>query len=79
MQNKNPMRFYYKEEILKKQGYDKKMYPKLMLNILNVMKNSTTIYTHWAPSSRNFQSTCGPCSPMCELWVNSTKNELKFN
>jgi hypothetical protein len=28
------------------QGYDKKMYPKLMLNRLKVMKNSTSIYTY---------------------------------
>jgi hypothetical protein len=29
-----------------KQGYDKKMYPKLVLNKLEVMCNSTFIYTH---------------------------------
>jgi hypothetical protein len=50
--NKNPTRFYYKEET--EQGYDKKSYPKLMLNKLKVMKNSTAIYTHWAPSSKKF-------------------------
>jgi hypothetical protein len=41
--NTNLTRFYYKEET--KQGYDKKMYPKLMLNKLKVMGNSTSIYT----------------------------------
>jgi hypothetical protein len=31
--------------------------------------------------SKNFQLTCGPCSPMCELWMNwkAIKNELKIN
>jgi hypothetical protein len=46
----NSTRFYYRKGI--EQGYDKKRYPKLMLNILKVMKNSTFIYTHWASSSR---------------------------
>jgi len=48
--NKNPTRFYYKEET--KQGYDKKSYPKLTLNRLKVMRNFTFICTHWTPSSR---------------------------
>jgi hypothetical protein len=36
MQNNNPTRFYYNEEIeiKTKQGYDKKTYSKLVLNIL---------------------------------------------
>jgi hypothetical protein len=46
--NKNLTRFYYKEG---KKKYDKKTYPKLMLNRLKVMENSISIYTHWAPSS----------------------------
>ncbi len=36
--NKNPIRLYYKEET--KQSYDKKTYPKLVLNRPKVMKNS---------------------------------------
>ncbi len=32
----------------------KKMYPKLVLNRLKVMRNSTFIYTPWAPSSKKF-------------------------
>jgi hypothetical protein len=48
MQNKNSTRFYVKKEIKTKQVYDKKMYPKLVLNKLKVIKNSTSIYTHWA-------------------------------
>ncbi len=52
MQNKNPTRFYYKERI--KKGYDKKTYPRLVLNILKVMENSTYIFTYWAPSLRKF-------------------------
>jgi hypothetical protein len=54
MQNKNPMKFYCKEEIKIEQGYDKKTYPKLVLNILKVMGNSPSKYTYWAPSSRKF-------------------------
>ncbi len=52
MQNKNPTRFYYKEEI--EQGHDKTTYPRLVLNKLKVMGNSTFIYNPWAPSSREF-------------------------
>jgi hypothetical protein len=33
-----------------KEGYDKKMYPKLMLNILKIMGNF--IYTSWACRSK---------------------------
>ncbi len=78
MRNKNPTRFYCKEEIKIKQSYDKKMYPKLMLNILKVMESSTLIYTHWAPSSKKFIKKLPiymwsifihvrPSAPMCEL------------
>jgi hypothetical protein len=42
MQNKNTTRFYWKEEI--EQGHDKKTYPRLVLNKLKVMGNSTFIY-----------------------------------
>jgi len=35
--NKNLTRFYYKEETKTKHDYDKKMYPKSVLNILKVM------------------------------------------
>ncbi len=52
MQNKNPTRFYYKNEIKINQGYDKKTYPKLMLNKLKLMWDSTSIYIHWAPKSK---------------------------
>jgi hypothetical protein len=37
--NKNPTKFYCKEKI--EQGYNRKMYPKLVLNIIKVMGNST--------------------------------------
>jgi hypothetical protein len=59
-------------------------YPKLTINKLKVMWDSTSIYTHWAPSSKNFSKnflfTCGPCSSMWELIVNyeSSKNELEI-
>jgi len=58
-----------------KQSYEKKMYPKLMLNKLKVMGNHTIIYAHWAPNSKEFfkkksilhVAHVRPCSPMCEL------------
>jgi hypothetical protein len=54
MWNKNSKTFYYKKETKTKQGYDKKTYPKLLLNTLKVMGNSTFIYTYWAPSSKKW-------------------------
>jgi hypothetical protein len=44
MWNRNSIIIYYEEET--KQGYDKKMYPKLVLNKLNVKGNFTSIYTY---------------------------------
>lgn len=37
-----------------KQGYDKKTYPKLVFNKLKIMRNSTFIYTPWAPNFKKF-------------------------
>jgi hypothetical protein len=59
--NNNSIRFYCKEEIKIEQGYDKKTYPKLVLNKLKVMKNSTSIYTHLAPSSNLHVPHVRPC------------------
>jgi hypothetical protein len=78
VQNKNLTRFYCKNEIRIEQCCDKKIYPKLMLNILKVIRNSTSIYTLWAPSSNKFFKKTSnlhvinvhPCAPICELWVN---------
>jgi hypothetical protein len=50
MWNKNTTRFYYKEEI--EQNYDKKTYPKLVLNRLKVLNNYILIYIHWGPDSK---------------------------
>ncbi len=77
--NKNPTKFYCKEEI--GQSYDNKMYPELVLNKLKVMKNSTSIYIYQAPSSRKFFKlpiyTWLICSPICaHVW---TMSELKLN
>jgi len=44
VRNKNLIIFYCKEEI--KQTYDKKTYPKLVLNKLKVMRIFAVIYTH---------------------------------
>jgi hypothetical protein len=52
MQNKNPTKVYIKEEI--KQGHDKKTYPRLVLNKLKVVGNSTFIYNPWALNSKEF-------------------------
>ncbi len=50
MQYKNLIRFYCKNETRKKQGYDKKAYPKLMLNRLKVIESPTFIYTPQGPN-----------------------------
>jgi hypothetical protein len=52
VQDVNAKGFYYKNITKIEQDHDKYMYPKLVLNILKVMSDSTSIYTHWAPSSK---------------------------
>jgi hypothetical protein len=47
----NAKGFCYKNMTKTEQDYDKDMYSKLMLNTLKGMWDSTSIYTHWAPSS----------------------------
>jgi hypothetical protein len=68
------MKHLFKEILLhqknnKKESYDKKTYPKLVLNKLKVRENYMSMYTHWASSSKSllkkFQFACGRCSPMC--------------
>ncbi len=46
--------FYYKNMTRIEQNHDKDTYPKLVLNRLKIMWDSTSIYTNWAPSSRKF-------------------------
>jgi len=48
MQNKNATRFYCNNKTRTKQSYTR-TYPKLMLNILEVIGNPISIYTYWAP------------------------------
>jgi len=72
VQNNNSTRFYYKNETKIEQNYDKKTYPKLVLNKLKVLKNSTSIYTHWAPSSKPIYMWF----MFTHVW---TMNKLKFN
>jgi hypothetical protein len=48
VRNKNPIWFYYKQEIRIKQSYDKESYSKFVLKRLKVMGYSIFIYTHWA-------------------------------
>jgi len=43
VQEKNPNFFNYNNKIIIKQSYDKKTYPKLVLNKLKVIKNSIFI------------------------------------
>jgi hypothetical protein len=78
MWNNNPTKIYYEKET--KQGYDKKTYPKLVWNILNIKGNYTSIYTYWAPSSKNFKKKlptyiwpmCTHVWPMCtHVWIMS--------
>jgi hypothetical protein len=73
--------FITRKERKIEQGYEKKIDSKLMLKRLKVMGNSTSIYTYWALAQisflKNFQPTCGPCSPMCTHV--RTMSELKFN
>ncbi len=61
---KNPTRFYCKFKTRIKQGCDKKMYSKLMLNKLKVIKNPTFIYTLRDLIQKrfceSFISMCGP-------------------
>jgi hypothetical protein len=54
MQNKNPIRFYCKEKTKTKQGYDKEMYPKLVLNKLKVMGNFDFIIPIWHLAQKCF-------------------------
>jgi len=75
--NKNPTKFYYKKKT-KQNNNNKKMYPKLLLNKLKVMKNPTFIYTHWTPSSKKFFKKLSIYMwPMrIHVWIMS---ESKFN
>jgi hypothetical protein len=54
MQDKNSIRFHYKDKTRTKKNCDKKTYPKLMLSKLKVMRISISIYTYWAFKSRMF-------------------------
>ncbi len=48
MHNVNAKGLYFKNMTRIKQDHDKYTYPKLVLNRLKVMWDSTFIYTHWA-------------------------------
>jgi hypothetical protein len=48
----NAKGLYYKNMIRTKQDHNKDTYSKLVSNRLNVMCDSTFIYTHWAPNSK---------------------------
>jgi hypothetical protein len=76
---------FFKKKITKKKFKKNKAMTgkhtkKLMLNILKVINNSTSIYTYWTPSSKKilknfymwpmFTHVCS-CAPMCKLWMNS--------
>jgi hypothetical protein len=69
------------------QDHNKYMYPKLMLNKLKIMWDSTSIYTHWHITQGsfflNFQLTCDPYSTMCgpcpSMWKLIMNYELTNN
>jgi hypothetical protein len=64
----------------KEQCYDKKTYPKLVLNKLKIVENSTFIYTPWALNSRKFFKKLSIYMwPMCAHVHPWTMNELRFN
>jgi hypothetical protein len=54
MHDVNAKGFYNKNMTRIEQDHDKNTYPKLVFNKLKVKWNSTSIYTHWNPNSRNF-------------------------
>ncbi len=51
MKKKNLIKFYCKNKTKTKQGCDKKMYPKLVLNKVKVFEDPTSIYTPWGLNS----------------------------
>lgn len=74
VQNRNPTKFYCKE----KKSYNKKTYQKSILNRLKLMKNSTFIYTPWAPRLKKFLKKF-PIY-MCPMFTHvCIMSELKFN
>ncbi len=69
MHDVNAKGFYTKNMTRTEQDHDTNMYPKLMLNILKIMWDLTSFipigHLVQGSFSRNFQPTCGPCTPMC--------------
>jgi hypothetical protein len=67
-----------------KHDHNKYMYPKLMLNKLKIMWDSTFIYNLVQKNfSKNFQLTCDPYSSMCgscsSMWKLIVNYELTNN
>jgi hypothetical protein len=69
VQNKNSTRFYCKNDIRTKQGYDKKTYPKHVLNRLKIIIGPSSICPLGDLTQRNLHGSfifmCGPQLPMC--------------
>jgi hypothetical protein len=51
----NAKGFYYKNMTKIEQNHDKYTYLKLVLNIIKIICDYTSIYTNWAPSSNKFK------------------------
>ncbi len=67
----NPTRFYCKNKTRVEQNCNKKKCPKLVLNILKVIKVPTSIYNPWGPNSRKLSwKFCPHVWPMIRLRVN---------
>ncbi len=67
MQNKNPIRFYCKKDTKKLNKVVTKKKPKIGVKQI---KGNGDFYFYLYPlgtSFKNFQPTCRPCSPICEL------------
>jgi len=68
----------YVQNVLLAPDYHKKTYPKLVLNWLKVIANSTSIYTPWASSSRKFFQKL-PIYMWPMFTHVQTMNELRLN
>jgi hypothetical protein len=76
VQDKNLIKIDYKNETRTKQSCDKKMYPKLVLNKLKVIKGPTSTYTPCGLNSRKppWKFCVWPMS--IDVARDKTKNEL---
>jgi hypothetical protein len=82
----NAKGLYYKNMKKIEQDHDKNTYQELVLNKLNVICDSTSIYTHWAPNSnklKNKKNSTYMWPMFTHVWLMSihvgTNSELEMN